>query len=309
MSSDARDRRRGGSEPGGEQRPGTREARLRAEDVKRAAREVKRAADELKRAADEVKRAARDVPAELIWSRPEPGSRRPRLTREEIASVALALADAEGFEAVSMRRVASELGVGTMTLYYYVETKDELLALMNDAMMGELVVPAGELPADWRAALELIARRSRAAFRRHPWAIEGPPGALGPNAMRHFEQSLAAVDGLEVDFPMKFEVITMVDDYVFGFALRELQDEVQRLQHGGSDAWAQAMGAYIDAQLATGSFPHMERIVGGDGARAAIERLVEFGGDEQRFDRGLGRLLDGIALDLERRGGRRERLP
>ena len=111
----------------------------------------------------------------------------------------LALAYAEGLDAVSMRRVASELGVGTMTLCYYVATRDELLALMNDAMMGELVVPAGELPSDWRAALGLIAHRSRAAFRRHPWAIEEPPGTLGPNAMRHFEQSLAAVDGLEVD--------------------------------------------------------------------------------------------------------------
>jgi len=226
-----------------------------------------------------------------------------RLTREEIAAMALAVADADGLDAVSIRRVASELGVGTMTLYYYVPTKDELQALMNDTMRGELVVPDGELPSDWRAALGLIAHRSREAFRRHPWAIEGPAGARGPNAMRHFEQSLAAVDRLQVDFPTKFEIITMVDEYVFGFVLRERQTELERLQEGGSDHWVQAMAGYIDAQLATDSFPHIEQIIGGEGARPAIERLVALGGDEQRFKRGLGRLLDGIALDLERRAG------
>ena len=224
-----------------------------------------------------------------------------RLTGEAIAAMALAVADAEGLDAVSIRRLAGELGVGTMTLYCYVQTQGELQALMNDTMMGELVVPYGELPPDWRAALELIAHRSREAFRRHPWAIEGPAGARGPNAMRHFEQSLAAVDRLQVDFPTKFEIITMVDDYVFGFVMRERQDELGRLREGGSDHWGQAMAESTDEQLPTGSFPQIEQIIGGQGARPAIERLVVLGGDEQRFKRGLGRVLDGIALDLERR--------
>ena len=293
MSSDARERGRGqGRPPAGDGRAAARDARRAADEAKRA---LQRTARELKR---EVKRAVREVPPELIWSRPERGSRKPRLTREEIAVVALALADTEGLEAVSMRRVASELGVGTMSLYYYVQTKDELLALMHDEMMGELLVPDDELPAEWRAALELIANRSREAFRRHPWAIEGPPGPLGPNAMRHFEQSLAAVDALDADFATKFELITMVDDYVFGFALRELQDDFQRLQEGGGEQWADAMAAYVDTQLATGSFPHMERIVGREGPRAAIEQLVALGADERRFERGIKRLLDGIALNV-----------
>src|SRR6185436_15098966 len=96
-----------------------------------------------------------------IWERPEPGARRPRYTREQIARTALAIADAEGFEAVSMRRVASELGAGTMTLYHYVRNKDELIELMDDAMMSELIVPDDEMPSDWREALTAIARRSR----------------------------------------------------------------------------------------------------------------------------------------------------
>jgi AcrR family transcriptional regulator len=271
-----------------------------AGDVKRAAQELKRATEDVKRAAREVKRAAREVPAELIWSRPERGSRRPKLTREDIAAAALALADAEGLDAVSMRRVAGELGVGTMTLYYYVETKDELLALMHDAMMGEVVIAEDEVPSNWRAALEMIARRSRAAFQRHPWAVAGPPGALGPNAMRHFEQSLGAVDGLGLDLPARVDVISMVDDYVFGYVVRELQDEFERLREGGEDGWVDMLVGYIDSQLATGSFPQMQRLVGPGGTRAAIEALVELGRDGRRFDRGLERLLDGIALDLDR---------
>src|SRR5271163_4622157 len=94
--------------------------------------------------------------AELIWSRPEPSSRKAGLTRDQIAAAALRLADSEGLDALSMRRMASELGVGTMTLYYYVRTKDELLSLMHNALAGELLVPGGELPSEWRSALELI---------------------------------------------------------------------------------------------------------------------------------------------------------
>ncbi len=71
-----------------------------------------------------------------------------QLSREKIGAAALALADAEGFQAVSMRRVAQELDVGTMSLYYYVKTKDDLVAVMDDALMGEVLLPS--LPKDWR---------------------------------------------------------------------------------------------------------------------------------------------------------------
>ena len=83
------------------------------------------------------------------------------------------VADTEGIDAVSMRRVASELGAGTMTLYHYVRTKEDLLALMDDAMMAELLVPESELPKDWREALTAIAHRTRNTFSRHRWALLG----------------------------------------------------------------------------------------------------------------------------------------
>jgi AcrR family transcriptional regulator len=134
-----------------------------------------------------------------IWSRPAPGERRPSLTREKIVASAMALVDQEGIAALSMRRIAQDLGVGTMTLYHYVRTKDELLDLIDDAMMGELLLSDDELPPDdWRKGLTAIAMRSREVHRRHPWIIrtlDGLGNRIGPNGLRHFEQSLAAVAG------------------------------------------------------------------------------------------------------------------
>ena len=156
-----------------------------------------------------------------IWDRPEPGARRPRHTREQIAAAALAIADREGFEAVSMRRVAREVGAGTMTLYHYVRTKADLVDLMDDAIMGEVLIPDGELPATWRAAMRAIACSSYAAFLRHPWALQAMTGSRGgPNGMRHFEQSLAAVASLALPARAKLELMGIVDDYVFGFIFR-----------------------------------------------------------------------------------------
>jgi AcrR family transcriptional regulator len=121
-----------------------------------------------------------------IWTRPEPAGRAARLRRADIAGAALAIADREGFAAVSMRRVARELDAGTMSLYHYLRTKDDLLELMDDAVIGELLVPPDELPENWRAALTAIARRTRAAWARHPWAIDSLRGErFGPNAMAH----------------------------------------------------------------------------------------------------------------------------
>jgi AcrR family transcriptional regulator len=239
-----------------------------------------------------------------IWARPAPGERKPTYTRERIADAALKIADAEGYEAVTMRRVAAELGAGTMTLYHYVRNKDELTAMMDDSIMAELLVPADELADDWREALAEIARRSYAAFQRHPWifehlAEEDEPNPGGPNALRHVEQSLAAAAKTGLDIAGQFELVALVDDYVWGHAMR---GRATREHNAGEHARErlEAILAYLKAQLDTGEFPHMSAFVGDD-AMAAFERVMEMAGDPARFERGLQRLLDGIALDLERR--------
>jgi AcrR family transcriptional regulator len=235
-----------------------------------------------------------------IWARPEPGERRASLTRERIARAAIELIDGQGVSALSMRRIAEALGVGTMTLYHYVRTKDDLLALIDDAVMGELLVEEAELPEeDWRAALRAIALQSRATLRRHPWLVTalGVFGnRIGPNGMRHFEQSLAAVAGTGLPPEERLEIVSLVDEYVFGYSLRAAgSDQVD-------DAALKDMLTFVEAQLETGEFPNLQALVppGMDFAEAWA-RYDAREQDEARFVRGLDRLLDGIERELERR--------
>src|SRR5258707_13855189 len=119
---------------------------------------------------------------------------KPRLSREKIAAAALGIADREGFEAVSMRRVAQELKVGTMSLYYYVKTKDDLVAVMDDALMSEALLPS--LPKDWERGMMEIARRTHAVFVRHPWALvsmlSAPPGPIARGPVVQWPEDLPA---------------------------------------------------------------------------------------------------------------------
>jgi AcrR family transcriptional regulator len=152
--------------------------------------------------------------------------------RSEIVQTALAIADREGFEAVSMRRIASELGVGTMSLYTYVANKDALLFEMGEALGAEILVPEGELSGDWREAVRQIARRSYASVLRHPWILrlvgEEPP--FGPSFARHFDQSLQAVAGLDADVATRQAIMRTVDALVFGCVLDDLDEQEHR--HG-----------------------------------------------------------------------------
>lgn len=278
---------------GREQRARIREessdAWTRAREESRERRTERREARRERRA-DDQRRAP-------IWARPEPGARRARLTREEISRAALQIADADGIKALSMRRVASELGLGTMSLYYYVQTKAELLDLMHDAMMGEVIIPEGELPSGWRDALELIARRALAAIQRHPWSLAGPIATPGPNAMRHFDQSLQAVSELRVDLQTRFEIILMIDDYVFGYALREAEEQREEAAWDESQL-DETIAAYFEAQVGTGEYPQIEQIREHQDPHEVMRKLRGYARDPARFERGLTRLLNGIAREL-----------
>lgn len=220
-----------------------------------------------------------------------PTRRGPPLTQEEIVETALAIADAEGLEAVSMRRVANGLGVGAMTLYHHVADKRELMLLMADRVGAELIVP-GEFPADWREALRAIAYRTRDTFIRHPWLLQSigtRPGPT-PNTLRHVEQSIGAVENLDIDPDLSSTMVLAVDDYTVGYVMRQ---------------------AVIDQQRAAGTFPpdspaFRDLITTGDFPRLAA--FLAEGGEMQlppnRFDQGLEWLFDGFqaALDAERKG-------
>src|SRR5580704_13948483 len=140
-------------------------------------------------------------------------TRKIQLSRKAIAAAALAIADTEGFQAVSMRRVAQELNVGTMSLYYYIKTKDDLVAVMDDALMNEALLPA--MPKNWKRAITEIATRTHSIFLRHPWALismqSAPPGL---NAMRHMEQCLEALAETSMTAKQKVTLLGIVDDFV-----------------------------------------------------------------------------------------------
>jgi AcrR family transcriptional regulator len=236
-----------------------------------------------------------------IWARPAPGTRRPSLSRELIATTALEIADSEGFEAVSMRRIAQKLGAGTMTLYHYMRTKDDLLALMDDAIIAEALVPEGELPGDWREALATIARRSRDAFLRHPWAFFALQGArMGPNSLRHVEQSMAAVATAPLDQAGKVALCGVIDDFVFGYVVRN--SEAPPLQ-------ARVIDDLVRPHLASGKFPHIAALVGDEKPSAAFDRAAGWMRDEARFEFGLQALLDAVAAGHTpvHAGGRKRR--
>ena len=146
--------------------------------------------------------------------------------KDEIVAAALRIADRDGFDAVSMRRIATELGVGTMTLYTYVPNRDALLFEMGERLGLQLLVPAGELSADWREALRQIARRSYDLWLKHPWIVQlaGVDARIGPAFARHIDQSLQAVAGLDADPATRQQVIRAVDAYVAGCVLDALDD-------------------------------------------------------------------------------------
>jgi AcrR family transcriptional regulator len=236
--------------------------------------------------------------------REEPGARRAGLSREQIGATAVEIADAEGFDEVSMRNLARQVGAGTMTLYHYVRNKDELLTLMGDAIMGELVVPDEELSGKWRDDLSKIARATRQAFKRHPWIFEamGQPVGSGPNGLRHFEQSMAAVSELRATPRERIELIGLVDDYVFGFTLREVLQEMYEAE--GDPDMTESGLAFFESELRSGEYPHVSKMFRGD-IRAGIERLMEsFSGERaqsRRFERGLKAMLDGFEANLKKK--------
>jgi AcrR family transcriptional regulator len=241
-------------------------------------------------------------PPRLIWLRDEPGTRRAAHSRTEIAAAAVAIADEEGFEAVSMRRVAQALGAGTMTLYHYVRNKDELLTLMHDAVMGEVLVPEGQLPADWRAALMMIATRSREAFKRHPWTLDRVgDSTVGPNGVRHFEQSLEAVAHAGLAVRERLHLLGLVDEYVFGFTLRETIDWTP---DEDGDPWPPEALEFFERELETGAFPHIralleDDLIGGD-TREGTMRMMELVTGPERFELGLTQLLDGVEAGMSK---------
>ena len=163
--------------------------------------------------------------------------------------------------------------------------------------MGESLIPDGQLPADWREALAMIARATRAALLRHPWAVQAlqgrgaaaQDGPFGPNGLRHFEQSLTAVATAPLDTAGKLDLLAIVDDYVFGHVLRA--GEQQARATSTTPATPPRSPNTSKARSAPGQLPHLSELARDPAARA----LADPGQLDQRFERGLKALLGGAS--------------
>jgi AcrR family transcriptional regulator len=234
--------------------------------------------------------AQEPAPAGLIWTRP-PKEQRQRPTREAIVAAATDLADTDGLDAVSIRRVAAALQTRPMDLYRYFARKDELIDLMVDEVIAGAVLD--ELPRDWRDALTAIARALRAVCLAHPWMVTaaGRQALIGPNVMRHVEQSLEATAALGIDWAKRLAIWRAVDSYTMGHAQLSPGRDHSEGNTANDPGRRAAAEAYLQGLADSGDFPNL--------AASGAAGLLHNDHDELTFETGLNWLLTGIAADAQ----------
>ncbi|MGR6967636.1 TetR/AcrR family transcriptional regulator [Geodermatophilus sp. URMC 61] len=242
----------------------------------------------------------------LLWrttdqSAPRPGPR-PGLDVDRIVAAAVRLADAEGLAALSMRRVAGELGVGTMTLYTHVPGKGELVDLMLDTVLGETYPDEGVVTGHgWRSRLEAVARANWELFLRHPWAVHVATGRppLGPGLMRKYELELRAVDGLGLSELEMDLLVSLLNGFVRG-SVGDVHERAaaERVTGTTEEQWWRATEPYLARVFDASRHPTAARVgpVAGEELQAAYV-------PERTFEFGLARLLDGVGVLVEGRAG------
>ncbi len=233
----------------------------------------------------------------LLWGRTDPPRRGPkaRVSLGDLVSAAVAIADAEGIEAVSPRRVAEAVGTSSMSFYTHIPDKAVLLDLMLDAVSGpaegESPVSMNFDPARWRDNVTLVAREYRAFFLRHPWVsqVSSHRPVLGPNTLKAYEHFLSTFDGLglsEVEMDLS---VSMVANYVHGAVRDVLRASQVKAQTGISDDdWWYTIAPFLET-IDFSPYPVSSRV------GPVVGELYGLGNPDMAFDFGLERLLDGLA--------------
>ncbi|CAN5436037.1 hypothetical protein BH09CHL1_BH09CHL1_17490 [soil metagenome] len=278
------------------------EVREQARMVRDQAREIR---DQAKQMADHQREIWRDFGDEIrheFHGTPRRKQQQPSLSLDQIVRAAIEIADREGNDAISMRRIAAELQVGAMSLYWHVANKDELIQLMVDETYAEMKLPE-QSTGDWRADIRLVASESRQIFLRHPWVAQvGPQMSIkmGPGFLRHAEFSFAAFEHTKISKEMRLDIVHVVDDFAIGFATREIMTGAWTI--GGEEAQQKEKtrtDMVFERIAKMGIFPVLTRLYR-EGTTFPkdddLDRLFYFG---------LDSLLDGIAMriaDAERDG-------
>jgi AcrR family transcriptional regulator len=224
------------------------------------------------------------------------GSRRTaggEAARDRIVATAITIADAEGLAGLSMRRVAAELGVSTMSLYRHVQDKEDLLTQMLDAVFRASPLPSTP-PAGWRRRLELAGRMLWRSCRDHPWlapalSVTRPQPIAG--GMAYTEWVLAALDGTGLSLDARFTTHLVLFNYARGTAVNvESEAEAEASSGLSSQEWMMSQVPALQAVLAGGSLPTFARIIESE-YDLDLDALFEFG---------LECLLDGVAARIAR---------
>ena len=236
-----------------------------------------------------------------LRERPHKGPR-PGLSLERIVAAAVRVADGEGLAAVSMTRVATELGTAPMSLYRYVTAKDELLALMVDAAYGP--PPSGPLPAgppadgtSWRAGLSRWAWAMRTGIQRHPWVLRIPIGGLPtlPNEVAWFEEGLRCLQDTGLEENQKASGILLVSGYVRNAASIDADIEAAIRASGKTpDEWMSAYARTLTQLADPQRFPALTKFM----ASGVFERSDP---PDDEFAFGLDRVLDGLGALIRTR--------
>lgn len=211
-----------------------------------------------------------------------PAERAP-LSRERVLRGAVAVADASGIAALTMRSLASEIGVKPMSLYHYVASKDEILDGIVDLVFSEIELPAAD--GDWQAQMRRRAHSARLALRRHPWAIGLMESRAnpGPATLRHHDSTLGTLRAAGFSVAMTAHAYALLDSYIYGFALQEaaLPFSAETVTESTEAIMRQFAGEY----------PYLTEI--------ATERILQPGydfGDE--FEVGLTVILDALTRSI-----------
>jgi AcrR family transcriptional regulator len=232
---------------------------------------------------------------DLLWGRRERGKRGPKpgLSIEAIVEAAIKLADAEGLGAVSMARVAKELGFTTMSLYRYVANKDELLQLMwNASAQGaEDLVVEGD---DWRERLRAWALVQREMLDRHAWITEMPMATppLAPNSLTFVERGLEALDDTGLADADKLRIIGLISSYT-------MSESARPAAQAPDDAPRWSFEALLRELVDEQSHPRLHRLAGA----ADADREPSRENEHREFLFGLETILDGVASLIERGPG------
>jgi AcrR family transcriptional regulator len=203
------------------------------------------------------------------------------VTRDRAVGSAIALADADGLTALTMRKLAGVLGVEAMSLYHHVANKEQLLDGMIDSVFGEIELPPTDV--EWKTGMRQRCNSVREVLLRHPWAIGVMESRVspGPSILRHHDAVLGCLRNGGFSVPMSAHAFALVDSYVYGFVLQEVN-----LPFNDANAVGELVEELLP-QMSIEDYPHLIELTN--------EHIMKPGyrfGDEFAF--GLDLILDGL---------------